>query len=79
MVKLKAAVYAKYCVNEKYCDPSNIKVIDRISVLEIEILSLSIRPFYLPREFSRIIVNVVYIPDTSFGPKAVPILTDFLY
>ena len=66
-------------INEKYCDPSNIKVIDKISLLEIELLSLSIRPYYLPREFNRIIINIVYIPETSYGPKAVPILTDMLY
>ena len=41
------------CVKEKYCDE------------HIEFLTVSLRPFYLPREFNNIYVTLVYIPPSA--------------
>ncbi len=43
----------QYTVREKICDP------------DLELLCLSLRPFYLPREFGNIIVCAVYIPPVE--------------
>ena len=56
--------------NNKYCHPQNVHVLNRASNPDIEILSVSIRPHYLPREFTKIIVNIVYIPDQSSAGAA---------
>lgn len=37
---------------------------------EIELLSIKVRPFYLPREFNSIILTVVYIPPHVDKTKA---------
>ena len=65
-------------VNEKYCHPSNVKVMKKQCLHEIEILSVSLRPFYLPREFPKVITNIVYIPDKSNAADALAELTDVL-
>ena len=52
-------------INQRWC--SNITVRESICTADIELLSISVRPFYLPREFSQIFVTVVYI-----HPKANP-------
>ncbi len=56
--------------NNKYCHTQNVHVLNRASNPDIEILSVSIRPHYLPREFTKIIVNIVYIPDQSSAGAA---------
>ena len=37
---------------------------------DIEILTISVRPFYLPREFGQIMVSVVYVPPQANTSKA---------
>ena len=44
---------------------TSLSVRDRVCTVDIELLSVSVRPFYLPREFPQIFVTVVYI-----NPKA---------
>ena len=46
-------------INQRWC--SNITVRESICTADIELLSISVRPFYLPREFPQIFVTVVYI------------------
>lgn len=50
-------------VNEKWC--TNVTAREEFCSKDIELLSVALRPFYLPREFQRVFVTVVYIP-----PKA---------
>ncbi len=55
-------------INKKCYDPRNISILSRSCSPHLEHLSIICRPFYLPREFSSIIVTAVYIPpqaDTS--------------
>lgn len=46
-------------INNRWC--KTIVVRERLSTKDLELLSVSIRPFYLPREFLQIFVAVVYV------------------
>ena len=46
-------------VSEKFCDRANVTVKQRMCTPELELISVSLRPRYLPREFGRIFVTVV--------------------
>ncbi len=59
-----------FMINKKWCDPRNISILLRSCSPHLEHLSIICRPFYLPREFTSIIVTAVYIPpqaDTSLA------------
>ncbi len=59
-----------FMINKKWCDPRNISILSRSCSPHLEHLSIICRPFYLPREFSSIVVAAVYIPpqaDTSLA------------
>ena len=60
--KSKGGGVALY-INEKWCQ--NITVKKQLCSPDIELLSISIRPFYLPRELSNIFVSIVYIPPSG--------------
>lgn len=47
-------------VNDRWCN--NIKTHDRVCTPDIEMLTVSLRPYYLPREFSTLVISCVYIP-----------------
>ena len=46
-------------VNKRYC--TSVTVRENICTPDMELLSVSLRPFYLPREFPQIFITVVYI------------------
>ncbi len=59
-----------FMINRKWCDPRNISILSRSCSPHLEHLSIICRPFYLPREFSSIVITSVYIPpqaDTSLA------------
>ncbi len=59
-----------FMINKKWCDPRNISILSHSCSPHLEHLSIICRPFYLPREFTLIIVTAVYIPpqaDTSLA------------
>lgn len=58
-------------INERWCHPNNIKVMEKISAPSLELLSISLRPYYLPREFSKVNLNVVYIPPDANSKSAI--------
>ncbi|KAI5628338.1 gastrula zinc finger protein XlCGF28.1-like [Silurus asotus] len=49
-------------VNKHWCDSANIVPLSRSCTPNLELLTIKCRPFYLPREFSLVIVSAVYIP-----------------
>ncbi len=60
----------RYKINKKWCDPRNISILSCSCSPHLKYLSIICRPFYLPREFSLIIITAVYIPpqaDTSLA------------
>lgn len=52
-------------VNERWC--KNFTLRESYCSEDIELLSLSLRPFYLPSEFGQLFITIVYIhPRTNF-------------
>jgi len=51
--------------NNIWCSPKDIKTLSRFCPLNLEHLTISCRPFYLPQEFSMVIITVVYIPTQA--------------
>ncbi len=48
-------------VNSKWCNPRHVTVKECICTPDIELMVVGLRPYYLPQEFSHIIVVIVYI------------------
>ncbi len=67
-----------FMTNEKWCDPTNISSLSRSCSPHLEHLSIICRPFYLPREFSAVIVTAAYIPPQADTGLALSKLHDVL-
>ncbi len=67
-----------FMINKKWCDPRNISSLSRSCSPHLEHLSIICHPFYLPREFSSIIVTAVYIPPQADTGLALSKLHDVL-
>ncbi|KAJ8022009.1 hypothetical protein HOLleu_39375 [Holothuria leucospilota] len=52
-------------INEKWCHPNNEVLKDHSCSPNLEVLTVSMRPYYLPGEFSHVVFCAVYIPDGS--------------
>ena len=52
-------------VNNKWCNPNHATVKEQICNKDIELLAVSLRPYYLPREFTVVITIAVYIPPSA--------------
>ena len=44
-------------VNQRYCHPKSVTVRERICTPDVELLCVSLRPFYLPREFPQLFIT----------------------
>ena len=49
----------RVCVNSGWCN--NVTIKESLCCEDIELLSVALHPFYLPREFNWVFVTVVYI------------------
>ncbi len=67
-----------FMINKKWCDPRNISILSRSCSPHLEHLSIICYPFYLPREFTSIIVTAVYIPPQTDTGLALSKLHDEL-
>ncbi len=67
-----------FMINKKWCDPRNISILSRSCSAHLEHLSIICRPFYLPREFTSIIITAVYIPPQADTSVALSTLHDEL-
>ncbi len=65
-------------INKKWCDPRNTSILSRSCSPHLEHLSIICRPFYLPWEFSSIVVTAVYIPPQADTSLALSKLHDVL-
>lgn len=59
-------------INEKWC--SQVSINEEYCDKNIEYMVVSCRPFYLPREFGKIILFIVYIPTDAEASVAADIL-----
>lgn len=51
--------------NNRWCNPSHLTVKDTLCCRYLELLAVSMRPYYLPREFTQVIAVCVYIPPRA--------------
>ena len=63
-------------INEKWANDIHVKF--KFSDTDLELLTLSIRPFYLPREFSNINITNVYINPNANPENVNALLNDIL-
>lgn len=50
-------------INNRWCD--NIKVHRKVCIPNLELVTLSLHPFYLPREFPIVVVSCVYVAPSA--------------
>lgn len=58
------------CVNEEYCHPNNTSIKSHTCTPNTEILTVTIRPYYIPCEFSHVVVVAVYVPHRNASKEA---------
>ena len=58
--KMKGGGVCLY-INPQWCHPNHMTVKERVCLPDAELLVVSLRPYYVPREFSHVLVTVVYI------------------
>lgn len=56
--------------NNKWCNPTHAIIKEQICNKDIELLAVSLRPYYLPREFTVVVAIVVYIPPSAKAEAA---------
>lgn len=61
-------------VNKRYCN--TVVVRERICTSDIELLTVSLRPFYLPREFQQLFYTLVYIHPRANASIAAQVIAD---
>ncbi|KAK0135720.1 hypothetical protein N1851_028397 [Merluccius polli] len=61
-------------INNRWC--SDVQVVEKHCSVDIEVLMVKCRPFYLPREFSAVFILVVYIPPRADRTAALGLLHD---
>ncbi len=59
-----------FYINNSWCDERNIHSIKSFCSPDLEIHTLLCRPFWLPREFTAIIITAVYIPPQANTDQA---------
>lgn len=52
-------------VNSSWCNSASVVPLTRSCTPNLELLSIMCRPFYLPREFTSVIISAVYIPPQA--------------
>ena len=52
-------------VNEKWCHRNNMSLKHKVCTPNVELLTVSVRPYYIPREFSHVFVSTVYMPPSA--------------
>lgn len=68
-------------VNMWICERQVVPTVHRATVCnpDIELLCLSLRPFYLPREFRNIIVCADYVPSSANTTRAAGYITESIH
>ncbi|KAK0153068.1 hypothetical protein N1851_005260 [Merluccius polli] len=64
-------------IRDKWC--CNVAVRDKICNPDLELLCITLRPYYLPREFSNIFVCVVYVPPDANATRAASRIADCVH
>ena len=63
-------------INEAWCLRNNVTSRKHLNTSDADLLSMSLRPRYLPREFGQVFVTVVYIPLWAYQARAAQQVVD---
>ena len=66
-----------FYVNQRYCN--TVVVRENICTPDIELLSISLRPYYLPREFPQLFFTIVYIHPRANVSAAAQMIMDLTH
>ncbi|KAI4875879.1 hypothetical protein NFI96_009456 [Prochilodus magdalenae] len=61
-------------LNDRWCNSGHITIKEQICCKDIELLAVSMRPCYLPREFSHAIMIAAYVPPSANADAACDVL-----
>ncbi|KAJ8010039.1 hypothetical protein DPEC_G00070840 [Dallia pectoralis] len=61
-------------VNSRWCDPGHVTEKTKVCLPDIEVLAVGMHPYYMPREFSHVILLAVYIPPSADGGSACDVI-----
>ena len=64
-------------VNSRWC--TNVTVKEALCHEDVELLSVALRPFYLPREFNQLFITVVYIHPKANIKRAADTVADVVH
>lgn len=53
-------------VNERWCNPAHVSLKEQLCTKDIRLLAVGIQPYYIPREFSHVVVFSVCYPSLSW-------------
>ena len=63
-------------VNQNWCSRASITVRKQLCTPDVELLSVSLRPKYLPREFGQLFITVCYVPPSASAARAASEIAD---
>ncbi len=63
-------------INKQYCNPCSVTVRECVCTPDVKLSSVSLRPFYLPREFSQVFITIVYIHPKANVTSGLSIIFD---
>ena len=66
-------------VNERYCHPSNVYQTAHQCNPDVEILAVTLRPYYLPREIPKVVVILVYVPPSGSDDAAAEAVAEVVH
>ena len=61
-------------VSERWCNPGHVHMKERLCTPDIELLTVGMRPCYLPREFTSAIIISVYVPPSADAAVACDVI-----
>lgn len=64
-------------VNQRYCN--DVVIREKICTTDVELLTISLRPFYLPCEFQQLFYTLVYIHPETNASAAAQLVADFTH
>ena len=73
--KKKGGGLAVY-INARWCNPGHITTKITICERDIELIAISMRPYYLPRELANVIAVNVYVPPRADATVACDVIND---
>uniref|UniRef100_A0A3Q3AYX4 Endonuclease/exonuclease/phosphatase domain-containing protein n=1 Tax=Kryptolebias marmoratus TaxID=37003 RepID=A0A3Q3AYX4_KRYMA len=65
-------------VNNRWCHPGHVTVKCRLCNPDIELLVVSFRPYYLPREFTGVVLEAVYIPPSAVADNTCDVISSIV-